>query len=56
MHALVFDRQPTRVVVRDEKKLKAKKVKLVKVQWCDNEKDCTWKTEDMIQDAYRNLL
>ena len=38
---LTFVRQPVRVVARDEKRLRNKTVKLVKVQWSDNEKDCT---------------
>ena len=53
---LTFVRQPVRVVARDEKRLRTKTVKLVKVQWSDNEKDCTWETEDKIRDTYPDLL
>ena len=53
---LTFFRQPFQVVVRDDKRLRNKTVKLVKVQWSDNEKDCTWETEDRIRDAYPDLL
>lgn len=38
---LTFVRQPVQVVARDEKRLRNKTVKLVKVQWSNKEKDCT---------------
>ena len=53
---LTFARQPVRVVARDEKRLRNKTVKLVKVQWSDNEKDCTWETEDKIRATFLGLF
>ena len=47
---LIFVRQTVRVVARYEKKLRNKTVRLVKIQWSDNEKDYCWETEDKIRD------
>lgn len=41
-------RKPIRIVARDEKKLRSKTVRLVRVQWSDDERDCTWGTESRI--------
>lgn len=46
---LTIVKQTVRLVARDEKRLGNTTVKLVKVQWSDNEKDCTWETEDGIE-------
>ena len=55
-HNLTFVRQPVRVVARDEKRLRNKTVRLVKVQWSDNEKDRIWETGEKIRATYPDLL
>jgi len=42
-------RKPFRVVGTDTKQLRRKVVKLLKVQWSENDDDCTWKTEENIK-------
>ena len=53
---MTFVRQPVRVVAKDEKRLRNKTVRLVKVQWSDNVKDCTWEIEDMIRATFPGLF
>ena len=45
-------RVPTRILGTEEKKLRNREVKLVKVQWSDTEGDATWETEARIRTAY----
>ena len=49
-------RHPVHIVARDEKKLRNKRVRLVKVQWSDDARDCTWETKNMIRDSYPDLF
>ena len=52
----VENRKPMRIVGNDTKQLRRKAVKLVKVQWGENEKDCTWETEKEIRKKYLELF
>ena len=45
----VGNRRPMRIVGKGTKQLRRKTVKLVKVQWGENENDCTWETEESIR-------
>ena len=49
---LTVKREPIKIVDRDEKRLRNKIVKLVKVQWSGDPKDCTWETEDNMKKSY----
>ena len=40
---------PTRILGSEDKKLRNKEIKLLKVQWGDNPEDATWETEDKIR-------
>ena len=53
---MTFARQPVRVAEKGEKRLRNKIVRLVKVQWSDNVKDCTWETEDRIRATFPGLF
>lgn len=46
---------PIWIVNQDEKKLRNKVVKLVKVQWSEDSRDCTWETLDSFRKAYPDL-
>ena len=48
-------REPIKIIGRDEKRLRRKIVKLVKVQWSGDPNDCTWETEDEMRKSYPNL-
>ena len=52
----VGNRKPMRIVVNDTKQLRRKAVNLVKVQWGDDEEDCTWETEEDIRKKYPELF
>ena len=52
----VGNRKPTRIVEHDTKRLRRKAVKLVKVQWSEDESDCTWETEEDIRKKYPELF
>ena len=52
----VGNRKSMRIVGNDTKQLRRKAVKLVKVQWGENEKDCTWETEEDIRKKYPELF
>ena len=41
-----------RIVDHDEKRLRRKVVRLVKVQWSGDAVDCTWETEERMRKAY----
>jgi hypothetical protein len=43
---LTVVRNPDQIVDQDEKQLRNKVVKLVKVQWSENPRDCAWETLD----------
>ena len=49
-------RVPTHILGIEVKKLRNREVKIVKVQWCDNEEDATWETESKIRAAYPYLF
>jgi len=49
---LAVIRQPVRVIDHDEKRLRRKVVRLVKVQWSRDPADCTRGTEDWMKKAY----
>ena len=48
--------KPIRIVEYDTKQLRQKAVKLVKVQWGENENDCTWETEKSIREPHPELF
>lgn len=48
-------RHPVQIVDRDEKEFRNKVVKLVKVQWSEDHRDCIWKTLDSTRKAYPEL-
>ena len=52
----VENRRPMRIVGNDMKQLRRKAVNLVKVQWGENENDCTWETEESIRKTYPELF
>ena len=49
-------RKPLRVAGIDTKQLRRKVVKLVKVQWSEDESDCTWETEEDVRKKYPELF
>ena len=49
-------RVPTHILGTEVKKLRNREVKLVKIQWSDNEEDATWETESKIRAAYPYLF
>ena len=53
---LVYKKEPVGIVAREEKKLRNKIIKLVKIQWSLDENDCTWEAEDRMKDKYPNLF
>ena len=53
---LTVRREPIKIVDRDEKRLRNKVVKLVKVQWSGDPMDCTWETEDNMKKSYPNCM
>lgn len=53
---LVYKKEPVGIVAREEKKLRNKIVKLVKIQWSLDGNDCTWEAEDRMMDKYPNLF
>ena len=52
----VGNRKPMRIVGNDTKQLQRKAMNLVKVQWSENENDCTWETEESIRKTYPELF
>ena len=48
-------RHPVQIVDQDEKRLRNKIVKLVKVQWSEDPRDCTWETLDSFRMAYPDM-
>ena len=55
MPNLVVKREPLKIIGRDEKRLRNKVVKLMKVQWSGDPKDCTSKTEESMQKSILNV-
>ena len=51
-----FKVAPERIVDSRIKKLRRKELKLVKVQWTDNEKDCTWESEEKMLKEHPHLF
>ena len=49
---LAVQRQPIMVIAQDEKRLRNKTLKLVKVQWSGDLNDGTWETQESMQKAY----
>ena len=49
-------RAPTCILGSEVKKLRNREVKLVKVQWGDDQGDATWETEDKIRASYPFLF
>jgi hypothetical protein len=46
---VTFKIRPERIVDHREKRLKYKTIQLVKVQWSNDERDCTWETEERMR-------
>ena len=54
---LTVIRNPVKIVDKEEKELRNnKKIKLIKVQWSNNEKDCTWEAEEKIRRNYPDFV
>lgn len=53
---LTIERRPLRIVDRSTKQLRRKQVDLVKIQWSDDDRDCTWETEDSIRASNPELF
>ena len=49
---LALKREPLKIVGKETRELRSKKVHLVKVQWSSDPRDCTWETEESIKQAY----
>ena len=52
----VGNRKPMHIIGNDMKQHRRKAVNLVKVQWGENENDCTWETEESIRKTYLELI
>ena len=52
----VGNRKPARIVEYDMKQHRRKAVRLVKVQWGEDENDCTWETEENIRKSHPELF
>ena len=54
---LTVIRNPVKIVDKEEKELRNnKKIKLIKVQWSNDEKDCTWEAEEKIRKNYPDFV
>ena len=53
---LTIERKPLRIVDQGTKQLRRKSVRLVKVQWSTDERDCTWETEESIRASNPELF
>ena len=49
---LTVIRRPFRIIDREQMQLRNKVVNLLKIQWSNNPKDCTWETEKHIRKLY----
>ena len=49
-------RKPLRVVETDTKQLRRKVVKLLKIQWSDDDNDCTWEVEERMKAVHPELF
>ena len=49
---LTVIRHPFSIIDREGKQLRNKVVRLLKIQWSENPKDCTWETEKHIKKLY----
>ena len=54
--AVAKPRKPLHVVGNDTKQLRRKTVKLVKVQWSEDDDDCTWETEESMKATHPELF
>ena len=53
---MVYEKEPVGILAKEEKKLRSKTLKLVKVQWSVDPNDCTWELEDKIRMDYPKLF
>ena len=53
---LVYVKEPVGVVAKEEKKLRNKTIKLVKIQWSLDANDCTWEVEDKMRNQYPQIF
>ena len=49
---LALKREPLKIVGKETRELRRKKIHLVKVQWSSDPRDCTWETEESFEQAY----
>ena len=49
---LTVRKDPIKIIGKETKILRNKRINLVKVQWSGDPRDCTWETEDSIKKAY----
>ena len=47
---------PVSIVASEVKHLRSKDVPLVKVQWSENPKDCSWETREYIERTFPALI
>ena len=52
----VYEKETVGILAKEEKKLRSKTLKLVKVQWSLDPNDCTWELEDKIRMDYPKLF
>ena len=53
---LTYVKEPVKILAKEVKKLRNKTIKLVKVQWSIDDKDCTWELEDKVRAQYPQLF
>ena len=53
---LVYVKEPIGIMAKEEKKLRNKTIKLVKVQWSLDANDCTWEVEDKMRSQYPQIF
>ena len=51
---LAVRREPLKIICKETKEPRNKKVHLVIVQWSGDPRDCTWETEENIKKSYPN--
>ena len=49
-------KEPVGIVAKEEKRLRNKIIRLVKVQWSLDANDCTWEIEDKMKIKHPNLF
>ena len=50
--SLAVRREPVKIIGKETRDLRNKRIHLVKVQWSSDPRDCTWETEESIKQAY----